>query len=84
MGRLISLMGHRSGLLQVVEHAGFNDARQSLYRCECRCGEFTAVRGTDLASRAMRRCGPDCKAELPKSRAMFQVIGRGTTETHFG
>jgi len=84
MGRLVDLTGHRFDLLQVVEHDGFNDASQSLWRCECACHEFTTVRGTDLASGAIRRCGPDCKAELPKSRAMFQVIGRGTTETHFG
>jgi len=84
-GKFISLVGHQFGLLQVVEHVGFNKNRQSLYRCECICGEFITARGSDLCAGTKRRCGLDCKFKKePKPRAMVSVIDRRGSTTFFG
>ncbi len=82
--KFISLVGQRFGLLRVVEHVGFNERRQSMYRCECACHEFVTVRRTDLTSGDRRRCSTDCKFQ--KERPVFRVStidGRGGESTRF-
>jgi hypothetical protein len=85
--KFISLVGHQFGLLQVVEHVGFNDHRQAVYRCQCGCGEIKIIRGSDLTEGKTRSCGLGRKRKHePKSRPVFRVtvIGdRGATGTHF-
>jgi len=81
----IDLTGQTFGLLTVRERAGANEARHSLWRCECRCGEFITARGSNLTECMKRRCGPKCKFQ--KERPVFRVTtidGRAGESTRFG
>jgi hypothetical protein len=80
----IPLEGHQFGILTVREFVGFNERRQSVYRCECLCGETRIVRGTELTALAVRRCGPDCKYERPKMRFTFATVYDGSAQTKIG
>lgn len=83
MGRLVDLTGLSFGFVTVIEYEGTNDARQSLWKVQCRCGESKSVRGTDLTGGSIRRCGPDCKYKMPQARMTFTTIGASGTEVHF-
>ena len=55
--RLIDLIGHRFGKLVVVEYAGRNERRESLWRCVCDCGNESVVRGDVLRRGTTESCG---------------------------
>ena len=73
----IDLTGHVFGLLTVREAAGFNERRQSIWKCECLCGEFITTRGSDLVSGDRRRCSSvNCRYQPPRIRISFTTIGQ--------
>lgn len=86
MGQLIDLMGHVFGLLRVIERSGSNEARQSLWRCECACRELVVVRGTELVSGTRRRCSVSCKFKLERPMLKIATIDgrRGEMEKKVG
>ena len=55
--RLIDLVGQRFGKLVVVEYAGRNERRESLWRCACDCGNESIVRGDVLRRGTTESCG---------------------------
>jgi hypothetical protein len=55
--RLIDLTGQRFGKLVVVEYAGRNERRESLWRCACDCGNESIVRGDVLRRGTTESCG---------------------------
>lgn len=55
--RLIDLTGQRFGHLVVVEYAGRNERRESLWRCHCDCGNESIVRGDVLRRGTTESCG---------------------------
>ena len=55
--RLIDLTGQRFGKLVVVEYAGRNERRESLWRCVCDCGNESIVRGDVLRRGTTESCG---------------------------
>lgn len=54
---LIDLVGQRFGKLVVVEYAGRNERRESLWRCDCDCGNESIVRGDVLRRGTTESCG---------------------------
>ena len=61
--RLIDLTGQRFGHLVVIEYAGRNERRESLWRCHCDCGNDSIVRGDVLrrGTTESRGCGKGLK-----------------------
>ena len=55
--RLIDLTGQRFGHLVVMEYAGRNERRESLWRCQCDCGNESVVRGDVLRRGTTESCG---------------------------
>lgn len=55
--RLIDLTGQRFGQLVVMEYAGRNERRESLWRCQCDCGNESVVRGDVLRRGTTESCG---------------------------
>ena len=55
--RLIDLTGQRFGHLVVIEYAGRNERRESLWRCLCDCGNESIVRGDVLRRGTTESCG---------------------------
>jgi hypothetical protein len=55
--RLIDLTGQRFGKLVVIEYAGRNERRESLWRCQCDCGNESIVRGDVLRRGTTESCG---------------------------
>lgn len=55
--RLIDLTGQRFGHLVVIECAGRNERRESLWRCLCDCGNESIVRGDVLRRGTTESCG---------------------------
>ena len=55
--RLIDLTGQRFGHLLVIEYAGRNERRESLWRCQCDCGNESIVRGDVLRRGTTESCG---------------------------
>ena len=55
--RLIELTGKRFGKLVVIEYAGKNERRESLWRCVCDCGNESVVRGDVLRRGTTESCG---------------------------
>ena len=55
--RLIDLTGQRFGKLVVIEYAGRNERRESLWRCICDCGNESIVRGDVLRRGTTESCG---------------------------
>jgi hypothetical protein len=85
VANFINLLGAQFGLLRVLERAGSNEARQSLWRCECACHEIVTARGSDLCAGTKRRCGPDCKFKQERPTFRVTVIGdRGSESSYFG
>jgi len=83
--RMVSLVGHCFGLLEVLEHAGFNRNRQSLYRCRCECGGVKTIRGSDLTTGKVRSCGVSCALKRQRRpRVRVSVIGGPESSTRFG
>ncbi len=52
-----NLTGKRYGMLVVVAHAGFTNARQSKWLCKCDCGNEKIVVGQNLTRSWTRSCG---------------------------
>lgn len=55
--RLIDLTGQRFGHLVVIESTGRNERRESLWRCQCDCGNESIVRGDVLRRGTTESCG---------------------------
>ena len=55
--RLIDLTGQQFGKLVVIEYAGRNERRESLWRCHCDCGNESVVRGDVLRRGTTESCG---------------------------
>ena len=55
--RLIDLTGQRFGHLVVIEYAGRNERRESLWRCHCDCGNESIVRGDVQRRGPTESCG---------------------------
>jgi len=85
MAARIDLVGHQFGILTVRDFVGMNARRQSLYLCQCACGQFTTVRATDLVMLKIRKCSRGCAYEPPRVRLAFNNFGRrGVTERKIG
>lgn len=59
MSKVIPMVGNRFGKLVVVEYAGTNNRRKSLWRCLCDCGSNVVVMGELLRRGETKSCG--CK-----------------------
>lgn len=57
MGILKDLTGQRFGRLVVIEYAGRNRHRQSLWRCKCDCGNELVTLGCSLIRGVTKSCG---------------------------
>lgn len=56
MGRL-NLLWQSFGRLKVINDAGSSRSRQSMWLCECSCGNTLTVRGCDLVNGTTKSCG---------------------------
>lgn len=52
-----SMIGKHFGRLTVVEFYGVGNNRQSIYKCQCGCGNITYVETTKLTSGHTQSCG---------------------------
>jgi hypothetical protein len=73
----IDLVGQQFGFLTVKGFVGMAK-RHALYFCECRCGRLVTMRGTDLVSTRVRRCGKSCTYERPQFYPTFRIISDGS------
>src|SRR5438309_8998449 len=53
---LVNLVGQTFGELRVIGHIGW-ERRQTVWRCQCSCGQYIRVRGTDLLRGHTKSCG---------------------------
>jgi 5-methylcytosine-specific restriction endonuclease McrA len=53
----LKLVGQTFGDLLVVEFAGLNKYRQTIWKCTCRCGNTTTTTGGRLRGGRVRSCG---------------------------
>lgn len=60
----MDLVGHRYGLLTVLERVGKSAGKspEVLWRCACACGETTVVRQNNLRSGHTKSCGCEMRA----------------------
>ena len=56
-GNLKNEVGNKYGMLTVVEYAGQVGRRESLWLCECECGNSKLVKGANLRRGFTRSCG---------------------------
>ncbi len=86
--KFTSLVGQTFGLLTAIEHVGFNERRQAMYRVACSCGEIRIVRASDMLTGKTRTCGADCKKKNEwKIRGVLSVtvVSHGEiNQTRFG
>lgn len=57
MGIKKDLTDQRFGRLVVKEEAGVNKQRYYMWKCQCDCGNFTIVNGSDLRDGHTKSCG---------------------------
>lgn len=57
MGGFIDLTGKKFGRLTVLKRTGSGPAGQPLWKCRCRCGKTTTVRGHRLRKGETKSCG---------------------------
>lgn len=67
MGKLISLLGKKLGMLTVTAYAGLDGGKNAQWHCSCECGGAAIVRGSRLRSGETASCG--CLRTTPKARA---------------
>lgn len=53
----IDLTGRKFGRLTVLEYAGSDKQRISLWKCKCDCGNEVVVRGSSLTNKLSTSCG---------------------------
>jgi len=76
VSRVIDLTGRTFGRLTVLERAENDKGRQTRWRCQCKCGETTTVRGARLRSGKTRSCG--CLAlEASRKLGLASVLPNG-------
>lgn len=61
MAYKIDLTGHKYGKLTVIEFAGNGHRRESLWKCQCDCGNTRIVTGSHLRTGHTSSCG--CKSK---------------------
>lgn len=57
MGKLIDLIGKKSGRLTVVSRAENRKSGQPQWKCICDCGNYCIVVGHNLRSNVTKSCG---------------------------
>lgn len=57
MSKIRDLSGQKFGRLTVLEFAGMNKKRNSMWRCRCECGAETIVLGYKLTGDHTKSCG---------------------------
>lgn len=57
MGKLIDLTGQQFGRLLVIERAENSSDGRAQWYCQCKCGNYTIVRGKDLRRMHTTSCG---------------------------
>ena len=57
MGKRIDLTGHKFGRLTVLDFYGSDKRRESIWRCQCECGNITNVLGSNLRKGYTKSCG---------------------------
>lgn len=55
--KAINIIGEKYGKLVVLEKVGMNKNHQSLYLCQCECGNTTIVTKSNLRSGSVKSCG---------------------------
>ena len=82
--KFLSLVGMTFGFVEAVEHKGFNERRQALYRIKCRCGDDTKiVRGADLTGGLVRRCCRACPYRPDRLPIFRREISQRGDEVRF-
>lgn len=71
MSKLIDLTGQRFGRLIVLERAGSLNG-QATWKCQCDCGAFVIVRGSQLRAGRSKSCG--CLIKDKASETHFQNL----------
>lgn len=57
MSRIINMVGYTCGKLTVIEKAQSNKHGEAMWKCHCKCGNETIVRGSDLRNQHIKSCG---------------------------
>lgn len=57
MGKIIDLTGQKFGRLTVLSRYGANRHRDSIWICECECGQIVKILRGDLKSGKTKSCG---------------------------
>jgi len=78
-----NLVGSQFGWLVAVSHAGFNERRQSLWRCRCRCSR-EIVCDSDALTRGEKRSCPERATEFRLRAVFVTTIGPNGATTRFG
>lgn len=80
MSRYQDLTGQKFGRLTVLEYAGRDNGRFSLWRCRCVCGKYTTARASSLRYGTTKSCG--ClQAERTKEAATTHGLSGGRKQT---
>ena len=53
----LKLLGKTFGLLTVIEDAGNDEKGNSLWKCQCKCGNIKIIKGSNLVSHNTFTCG---------------------------
>ena len=57
MGKFIDLTGQRFGKLTVIKKYGIAKNRQSLWKCQCDCGNIKIIMYNNLTTKQTKSCG---------------------------
>lgn len=82
-GRRVSLIGQKFGKLTVISSAGTDKFRNSLWKCECDCGNETIEKGTLLTKGKILNCGK-CENRLAKNPVPIEIEDKSLVGKKFG
>lgn len=73
MGQLIDMKDQKIGKLTVLERSGSYISNEggkvvAVWKCQCKCGNVTFVRGDQLRRQSVRSCGCLRKESLRENR----------------
>jgi hypothetical protein len=69
--RMIDMTGKRFGKLLVLGFARISDDKQSMWLCQCDCGNTTIVRGFSLRCGDTKSCGCLLHEKIPKNKLPY-------------
>ena len=73
--QIINEIGNRYGLLTVKERAN-TKSKKAEWICQCDCGNFKIVSGSDLRGNKITTCGPGCLLKYTRNANFKNLVGQ--------